>query len=67
MADVQNLRERFHAIMLRDPRSILELCSDTGFTRDILNAFIKGTKKTSMKSLYRIEEWINKEEKRLGI
>jgi hypothetical protein len=62
-----NLKERFHAIMLRDPRNMQEIAREMEVSRDLIVSFITGARKTSYKSLCVLEDWIAKEEKRLSI
>lgn len=62
-----HLRGRFHAIMLREPRNLVEIAREIGVSRDMMQSFITGARKTHYRSLCKLEIWIKKEEERLGI
>ena len=62
-----HLKERFHAIMLRDPRNMVEIAKEIGVSRDMMQSFITGARKTHYRSLCKLETWIKKEEERLVI
>jgi len=62
-----NLHSRFNEISIRDPRNINQIAKEMGIAYATVRGFIYCTNKTYYKSLTIIQEWIIKEEQRLGI
>lgn len=60
------LRKRFHGIMIREPRGMVEVALGVGISYFAMTGFISGTRKMHRRTLYAVECWIVKEEKRLG-
>jgi len=58
----QSLVKRVNTLLLKHPRSYMQLAREIGIDRNTLIGFMKGKKATSIKAMYMIEKFLEARE-----
>lgn len=67
MENIDLLRERFHKVLLKRPMSPILLSVELDIHHHTLRSFLFQNKKVKYKTLYKISQYVIRQEKKLGI